>query len=43
MGAGHRDEDFAALILEQARRSGMTLTSENVDVDDGLAPATAES
>jgi 3-hydroxyisobutyrate dehydrogenase len=43
MGAGHRDEDFAALILEQARRSGMTLRPENVDVDDGLDPAAAES
>ena len=43
IGAGHRDEDFAALILEQARRSGMTLEPENVDVDDGLGgkPAAA--
>jgi 3-hydroxyisobutyrate dehydrogenase-like beta-hydroxyacid dehydrogenase len=37
VGAGHREEDFAALILEQARRSGMTLEPENVYVDDGLA------
>jgi 3-hydroxyisobutyrate dehydrogenase len=36
VGAGHRDEDFATLILEQARRSGMTLEAEDVDVDDGL-------
>ena len=36
VGAGYLEEDFATLILEQARRSGMTLTSEDVDVDDGL-------
>jgi 3-hydroxyisobutyrate dehydrogenase-like beta-hydroxyacid dehydrogenase len=36
VGAGHRDLDFATLILEQARRSGMTLEPEHVDVDDGL-------
>jgi len=38
IGAGHVDEDFATLILEQARRSGMTIKSENVPVDDGLDP-----
>jgi 3-hydroxyisobutyrate dehydrogenase-like beta-hydroxyacid dehydrogenase len=37
LGAGYRTEDFASLILEQARRSGITLTPENVEVDDGLA------
>ncbi|MFJ8009190.1 NAD(P)-dependent oxidoreductase [Streptomyces fagopyri] len=37
-GAGHVDEDFAALILEQARNSGITLESEDVPVDDGLSP-----
>jgi 3-hydroxyisobutyrate dehydrogenase-like beta-hydroxyacid dehydrogenase len=36
VGAGHRDLDFATLILEQARRSGMTLEPENVPIDDGL-------
>lgn len=41
VGAGHRDEDFATLILEQARRSGMTLEPENVDVDDGLGESAA--
>lgn len=35
-GAGHRDVDFAALILEQARNSGMVLEPENVEIDDGL-------
>jgi 3-hydroxyisobutyrate dehydrogenase len=36
IGAGYRDEDFAVLLLEQARRSGMTLESENADVATGL-------
>jgi hypothetical protein len=31
-----RTEDFATFILEQARRSGITLPAENVKVDDGL-------
>ena len=38
IGAGHTDEDFATLLLEQARRSGVTLKPENVFVDDGLGP-----
>ncbi len=36
VGAGHGDEDFAALILEQARNSGYVIEPENVDIDDGL-------
>jgi 3-hydroxyisobutyrate dehydrogenase len=36
IGAGYVDEDFATLILEQARRSGITLEPEDVPVDDGL-------
>lgn len=35
-GAGYLDEDFAVLLLEQARRSGMELESENVPVRSGL-------
>ncbi|MFC0440003.1 NAD(P)-dependent oxidoreductase [Kutzneria buriramensis] len=38
IGAGHTDEDFATLLLEQARRSGITLEAENAAVDDGLTP-----
>jgi hypothetical protein len=38
IGAGHTEEDFATLILEQARRSGITLEPEHVTVDDGLTP-----
>ncbi len=36
VGAGYTTEDFAVLLLEQARRAGMELTPEDVDVDDGL-------
>ncbi|MCU1664638.1 MAG: 6-phosphogluconate dehydrogenase, NAD-binding [Pseudonocardia sp.] len=36
VGAGHRTEDMATLLLEQARRAGLELTSEDVEVDDGL-------
>ncbi|MGW7487046.1 NAD(P)-dependent oxidoreductase [Streptomyces sp. NPDC054786] len=38
IGAGHVEEDFASLILEQARNSGITLEAQNVPVDDGLSP-----
>jgi 3-hydroxyisobutyrate dehydrogenase len=38
VGAGYTDDDFATLVLEQARRSGYELEPENVPVDDGLAP-----
>ena len=34
--AGHTDCDFAILLEQQAKASGMTLTPENVAVDDGL-------
>jgi 3-hydroxyisobutyrate dehydrogenase-like beta-hydroxyacid dehydrogenase len=37
IGAGHREEDFACLIVEQARRSGVELVAEDVHVDDGLS------
>jgi 3-hydroxyisobutyrate dehydrogenase-like beta-hydroxyacid dehydrogenase len=36
IGRGHGDVDFAALLIEQARSSGVELKPENVDVDDGL-------
>jgi len=38
IGAGYTEEDFATLLLEQARRSGYVPEAENVPVDDGLAP-----
>jgi 3-hydroxyisobutyrate dehydrogenase len=34
--AGHTDCDFAVLLLEQAKASGLTLEPENIKVDDGL-------
>jgi len=39
IGHGLDDEDFAKLIVQQARASGMDLASEGVAVGDGLSPA----
>ncbi len=36
LGAGYRTQDFAALLVEQARRAGLRLEAEDGDVDDGL-------
>ena len=41
IGAGYTEDDFATLVLEQARRSGYRIEPENVPVDDGLAPGKA--
>jgi 3-hydroxyisobutyrate dehydrogenase len=41
IGAGYTEDDFATLVLEQARRSGYLIEPENVPVDDGLAPGQA--
>lgn len=35
-GAGYLEEDFMILLIEQARRAGMTLVSENKKVPSGL-------
>jgi 3-hydroxyisobutyrate dehydrogenase len=35
--AGHEDTDFAVLLLEQAKASGLELKSENAKVNDGLS------
>jgi 3-hydroxyisobutyrate dehydrogenase and related beta-hydroxyacid dehydrogenases len=35
---GFGDEDFASLIMLEARASGMMLEPEGVEVDDGLSP-----
>jgi 3-hydroxyisobutyrate dehydrogenase-like beta-hydroxyacid dehydrogenase len=40
IGNGLDDGDFAKLIVQQARASGLQLTSENTTVDDGLSPST---
>ena len=37
MGQGFTDEDFATLIVQQARASGVALEAENVVVSDGLS------
>ena len=39
IGNGLDDEDFAKLIVQQARASGLELASENAAVDDGLSAA----
>jgi 3-hydroxyisobutyrate dehydrogenase-like beta-hydroxyacid dehydrogenase len=36
IGRGHGAEDFAALLVEQARAAGLELVPEDVKVDDGL-------
>jgi 3-hydroxyisobutyrate dehydrogenase len=42
VSSGRVDEDFAVLLDLQARNSGITLTPEDVPVDDGLGAATVE-
>jgi 3-hydroxyisobutyrate dehydrogenase len=37
MGRGHGEEDFAALLIEQGRNSGIELHPEGVEVGDGLS------
>ncbi|MDT4894013.1 MAG: 3-hydroxyisobutyrate dehydrogenase [Pseudonocardiales bacterium] len=39
LALGHEKDDFAVLLLLQALVSGLELTSEDIEVDDGLAPA----
>jgi 3-hydroxyisobutyrate dehydrogenase len=39
IGAGHGDDDFAALLELAAATAGMELASENADITDGLDPA----
>lgn len=36
IGRGHGEDDFAALLVEQARNAGIELVPEDVKVDDGL-------
>ena len=36
IGSGHTDEDFAALLEQQANASGLDLVSERADIDEGL-------
>jgi 3-hydroxyisobutyrate dehydrogenase len=39
VGYGFGEQDFAALLVLQARSAGLELTSENAEVSDGLEPA----
>ncbi len=39
IGAGYVDDDFAVLLLEQARRAGLVMESEHLEVSDGLGGA----
>jgi 3-hydroxyisobutyrate dehydrogenase len=39
LAQGRTSEDFAVLVELQARNSGYEIAPENVEVDDGLAPA----
>jgi 3-hydroxyisobutyrate dehydrogenase len=39
IGAGHADQDFAALLELAAAGAGLALVSENADISDGLDPA----
>ena len=41
IGAGYVDEDFAVLLLEQARGAGLHMEPENIEVDDGLSEVTS--
>jgi 3-hydroxyisobutyrate dehydrogenase-like beta-hydroxyacid dehydrogenase len=38
VGYGFGEDDFAALLVLQARSAGLELTSENAEVSDGLEP-----
>ena len=39
LARGHETDDFAVLLLLQALVSGIELTPEDVEIDDGLTPA----
>jgi 3-hydroxyisobutyrate dehydrogenase len=43
VGYGFGEDDFATLLLLQARASGLELFSENAEVSDGLEPASIDS
>jgi 3-hydroxyisobutyrate dehydrogenase len=43
VSSGRVDEDFSILLDLQAHNSGITLTAENVPVDDGLSAAEREA
>jgi 3-hydroxyisobutyrate dehydrogenase len=42
VGYGYGEDDFAALLVLQARSAGLELTSENAEVSDGLEPVRSD-
>src|SRR5579875_797368 len=42
VGYGLGEDDFAALLMLQARSAGLELISENAEVSDGLEPASSD-
>jgi 3-hydroxyisobutyrate dehydrogenase len=42
VGYGFGEDDFAALLVLQARSAGLELTSENAEVSDGLEPVSSD-
>jgi len=42
VGYGFGEDDFAALLVLQARSAGLDITSENAEVTDGLEPASSD-
>ena len=43
VGYGFGEDDFATLLVLQARSAGLEVTSENAEVSDGLEPASSDS
>jgi 3-hydroxyisobutyrate dehydrogenase len=42
VGYGYGDDDFATLLVLEARSAGLELSSENAEVSDGLEPASSD-
>jgi 3-hydroxyisobutyrate dehydrogenase len=42
VGHGYGEDDFATLLILQARSAGLELFSENAEVSDGLEPASSD-
>jgi 3-hydroxyisobutyrate dehydrogenase-like beta-hydroxyacid dehydrogenase len=42
IGNGFGEDDFATLLVLQARSAGLELVSENAEISDGLEPASSD-
>jgi len=42
IGNGFGEDDFASLLVLQARAAGLDLASENAEISDGLKPASSD-